>query len=258
MPITLDQTPCRRRAAWLCAIVLAPLLYLMLLQGPVVQPASYHGFADARTICGVRNFGNVASNLLFLLVGVGGWAWCYRNLNAGARQAWLVFFGGVALVFFGSGYYHSDPEDNALMWDRLPMTLAFTGLLVALLGEHLGAQWERRLLLPALIFGIASVAWWRYSGDLRVYIWVQAAPLLAIPFVLMMFPARYTHRRYLLYGLGCYALAKVVEAYDAEIFELTATAISGHSLKHLLAALAPGCLWLMLQRRTAYAARSDA
>jgi hypothetical protein len=230
-------------------ILLVPLAYLMLLQGPIAQPGAYHVFADARTCLGVRNFGNVASNLLFMLVGAGGWYWCYRHLRTGARRSWMVFFGGVALVFFGSAHYHTTPNDDSLVWDRLPMTLAFMGLLIALLSEHLGESIERHTLMPALILGIASVLWWRYSGDLRLYIWVQAAPLLAIPFVLVMFPGRHSHRLYLVPGLVFYALAKVVELHDQEIFEMTGFALSGHSLKHLLAAMAPLCLLLMLARR---------
>jgi hypothetical protein len=250
----MDSAQFKRRVAWLAAIVLVPLLYLLVLQAPILQDKSYHAFADVRTCIGIRNFGNVASNLLFLLVGVSGWAWCYRHLRMGARHSWMVFFAGVALVFFGSSYYHTAPTHDSLMWDRLPMTLAFMGLFSALLSEHLGAQFERHLLLPALIFGVASVLWWRYTGDLRVYIWVQAAPLLAIPFVLVMFPGRHTHRYYLLAGLGFYALAKVAEMYDRDIFEVTAFAMSGHSLKHMLAALAPLALYLMLRRRQAVAA----
>lgn len=235
----------------LVVIMLVPLLYLLLLQAPIVQRADYHVFADLRTCLGIRSFGNVASNLLFLLVGVAGAVWCYRHLVSGARHAWLTFFAGVALVFFGSAYYHTTPNDDTLVWDRLPMTLAFVGLLIALLSEHLGDAIDRRLLLPALAIGLASVLWWRYSGDLRVYVWVQGAPLLAIPFVLAMFPGRYTHRLYLMWGLGFYALAKAVEAYDGEIYQLTGQVLSGHSLKHLLAAMAPWCLLRMLQRRTA-------
>lgn len=245
----MGSTSFTRRAAWLAAIVLMPLLYLMLLQGPIEQDKAYHLFADARTCLGVRNFGNVASNLLFLLAGVVGAIWCYRHLQAGARHAWLVFFVGVALVFFGSSYYHTTPNQDTLVWDRLPMTLAFMGLFVALLSEHLSDAFERRLLIPALVLGVASVWWWRYSGDLRLYIWVQSAPLLAIPFVLVMFRGRYTHRLYLALGLAFYALAKVAEMYDREIFDLTAFAVSGHSVKHLLAAMAPLFLWLMLMRR---------
>jgi hypothetical protein len=241
----------RRRVMWLIAIMLTPLAFLMLRQGPIAQPNDYHVFADARTCLGVRNFGNVASNLLFLLVGMAGVQWCRGHPDAGARRAWMVFFAGVALVFFGSAYYHTTPNHDTLVWDRLPMTLAFMGLLIALLSEHLGATFERHWLMPALALGVASVFWWRYSGDLRLYIWVQAAPLLAIPFVLVMFRGRHTHRLYLVWALGFYALAKVAELYDREIFDLTGFALSGHSLKHLLAAMAPCCLLLMLRRRTA-------
>lgn len=239
----------RRRLAWLMVILLVPLAWLMLMHGPIAQPGTYHVFADARTCLGVRNFGNVASNLLFLLGGMGGFYWCYRHLQAGARRSWLTFFGGVALVFFGSAYYHSVPNHDTLVWDRLPMTLAFMALLIALLSEHLGEPFERYGLMPALFVGVVSVLWWRYSGDLRFYIWVQAAPLLAIPFVLVMFRGRHGHRLYLVLGLVFYALAKMAELRDQEIFEWTDFALSGHSLKHLLAAMAPVSLWLMLQRR---------
>ena len=243
-------TAYNRRAAWLAAIIAAPLLYLLLLHGPIPQDKGYHVFADMRTCLGVANFGNVASNLAFLAVGVSGGTWCYRHLTAGARLSWMVFFLGVALVFFGSGYYHYQPNDDALVWDRLPMTLAFMGLFAALMSEHLGAPLERPVLLPALLLGIASVLWWRYSDDLRIYIWVQLAPLLAIPFVVAMFPARYTHRNYLIYGLIFYAIAKVAEYLDHGAYAFTAQWLSGHTLKHLIAAMAPLMLLLMLQRRT--------
>ncbi len=240
-----------RRLAGLVAIVVAPLLGLIFFYGPIPQSKGYHFFADVRTCLGIPNFGNVVSNLAFLLVGVSGWVWCYRHLKEGARLSWMFFFLGVALVFFGSGYYHYRPDDDALVWDRLPMTLAFVGLFAALMSEHLGAQIERPLLIPALILGVASVFWWRHTGDLRVYIWVQAAPLLAIPFVLAMFPARHTHRNYLIYGLIFYAAAKVAEYFDQGAYEFTVQWVSGHTLKHLLAAMAPLMLLLMLQRRQA-------
>ena len=241
----------QRRVALLAVIVFAPLLYLLLLHAPIPQDKAYHFFADVRTCLGVQNFGNVASNLAFLLIGAIACVWCYRHLKTGARLSWIIFFMGVALVFVGSGYYHATPNDDTLVWDRLPMTLAFMGLFAALVSEHLGAQFERPVLIPALVIGVASVFWWRYTDDLRVYVWVQGAPLLAIPFILAMFPGRYTHRVYLLYGLVFYALAKVAEFYDRETFGVTSQFISGHSVKHLLAAMAPLFLYLMLRRRQA-------
>ena len=245
----MENTQFKRRCILLAAIVVAPLLYLLLLHTPIPQDKGYHIFADIRTCIGIKNFGNVASNLAFLLVGVVGWWWCLKHLKSGARLSWLIFFAGVALVFAGSGYYHATPNDDTLVWDRLPMTVAFMGLFAALVSEHLGAQYERPVLIPALVIGVASVFWWRHTDDLRVYIWVQLAPLLAIPFLLAMFRGSHSHRIYLLYGLAFYAIAKVAELYDRDTFELTANAISGHSLKHLLAASAPLFLLLMLRRR---------
>jgi hypothetical protein len=246
----LGRPPGWREAA-LILLVVAPLLYLLFLYGgPIPQDPGYHVFADIRTRLGVPNFGDVASNILFLLVGAVGILWCRGNRAAGARASWRVFFVGVALVFVGSGYYHWAPDDDSLVWDRLPMTVAFMGLFAALLGEHFSPRLERPLLLAAIAIGIASVILWTQTDDLRVYIWVQLAPLLAIPFVIAVFPGRFTHRHYLLYGVGFYALAKLAEYYDRETFVLTSNALSGHSLKHLLAAAAPFCVYLMLRRRS--------
>jgi hypothetical protein len=245
----------RRRFGWrevgLVLLIVAPLLYLLLLHGgPIPQDRGYHGFADGRICLGVENFGNVASNLLFLIVGAAGMLWCYRNAGMGARRSWMVFFLGVALVFFGSGYYHRTPDDSSLVWDRLPMTVAFMGLFAALLSEHISEKLESVLLISAVAVGIASVILWKRTDDLRVYIWVQLAPLLVIPYIVAVFHGRYTHRHYLLYGIGFYALAKVAEYYDHGIYALTSANLSGHSLKHLLAAAAGFCVYLMLRKRS--------
>jgi hypothetical protein len=237
------------RVAGLVILVLGPLAWLVFGHGePIPQDRGYHLFADGRSCLGVANFGNVASNLPFLLAGLAGCAWSWRH-RSGAWRSWLLFFAGVALVFFGSAYYHSDPGDDTLVWDRLPMTVAFMALFAALVAEHLDPRLEVRLLAAALAAGVFSVFWWQYSGDLRIYVWVQGAPLLVIPYLIAAFPGRYDRRRHLLYGLGFYGLAKVAELLDHEIYAATATAISGHSLKHLLAALAVFCVLRMLQTR---------
>lgn len=237
------------RTAALVALVLGPLAWLMFGHGePIHQDRGYHVFADTRSCMGVENFGNVASNLLFLLSGIAGMFWCWRR-RIGAWRSWLVFFSGVALVFFGSAHYHAAPNDDTLVWDRLPMTVAFMGLFAALISEHLGARLEPRLLAVALTVGVFSVFWWQHSGDLRIYIWVQGAPLLAIPYVIAAFPGRYDRRIWLLWGVGFYVLAKIAELLDFRIYEATAAVISGHSLKHLIAALAVLCVLRMLQTR---------
>jgi hypothetical protein len=237
------------REAGLALLVFAPLAGLFLFLGPIPQDQGFHALADRRAFLGVPNFADVASNLAFLAAGLAG-LWSARTAG-GARRSWMVFFLGVTLVFFGSGYYHLAPDDDALVWDRLPMTLAFMGLFAGLLAEHLPEKLEIPLLAAALATGIASVVLWRQTGDLRVYLWVQGVGLLAIPYLLAAYRGRYTHRGYLLYGLGIYALAKAAELADHQIFAWTAETISGHTLKHLLAAGAPLFIYLMLRRRTA-------
>ena len=247
------MTPARHpppaRVVALVLLAAGPLLWLLVGHGqPILQDRGYHVFADARSCLGVANFGNVASNLLFLLTGLTGMRHTLVH-PTGAATSWQFFFAGVALVFVGSAYYHLAPNDDTLVWDRLPMTVAFMGLFAALLSEHLGRHLEMALLIPALLVGAGSVFWWQFSGDLRIYIWVQAMPLLLIPYVIAAFAGQYDRRRYLLYGVGCYVLAKIAESLDFEIYSATASAISGHSAKHLLAAMAVFCVLRMLQTR---------
>jgi Ceramidase len=238
------------RASALVILLLALFAGVMALE-PIAQSAAYHDFADQRFLLGVPNLFDVGSSFAFLIVGALGIALCAGQRRPPRAASWMVFFIGTALTGFGSAYYHWAPNDDALVWDRLPMALAFMALLVALVVEHVGEGLERFLLAPALAVGVMSVIWWQWSGDLRPYLWVQFAPLLCISFVLAMFPARYTHRRFILYAIGLYALAKAAEIADKDIFTLTAHVVSGHTLKHLLAACAIFALLVMLRRREA-------
>ena len=235
----------------LAGICLA-MLVLFLSRAPIAQDPAYHLFADRRTICGIPNMLDVASNIAFLIVGAAGILfWRARD---GLAVSWLVLFAGTALVFFGSAYYHWAPTNATLLWDRLPMTIAFMGLFVALVSEHAGARLERYLLVPAVAVGVASAVWWHVTDDLRWYLWVQFTPLVCIPFVLAVFPARYTHRTDFLYALGFYVLAKFAERWDRDIYSLTGNFFSGQTLKHRLAACGVLMILVMLKRRTAVAA----
>jgi len=50
--------------------------------------------------------------------------------------------------------------------------------------------------------------------------------------------------------IAAYALAKVLELEDPEVFQLTRGTISGHTLKHVFAALATLAVLLPLARRS--------
>ncbi len=230
-------------------IIVVGSLALMMWQQPFGQNPEYHNFADRRTFFGIPNFFDVASNLALLIVGIAGLRICLGNRPGNLRNAWIVLFAGVTLVSVGSAYYHLNPTNQTLVWDRLPMTIGFMGLFAAVLGEYISERLGAFLLVPALLLGFSSVVYWHLFDDLRFYIWVQTVSLLIIPIVMILYRPRYSHQWMLLAALGWYALAKVSEVFDKEIFGLSQNLVSGHTIKHILSAF--GCLTivLMLQRR---------
>jgi len=85
-------------------------------------------------------------------------------------------------------------------------------------------------------------------GDLRMYVIFQFLPMILIPAVCILFRSRFTRQSDLYAVLGFYVLAKVAKHFDAALLGLTGS-ISGHSLKHLFAAM--GAYWVarMLTKR---------
>jgi hypothetical protein len=239
----------RESLVLLVLAALAPLLFFSA--APIHQPAGYHDLADQRSLLGIGHFWNVASNLPFLVVGLMGLD-LLRRRQEQAAAAWAALFGGTVLAAFGSAWYHSNPNDATLIWDRLPIGIAFMGFFTALLVEHLegpAREAARRLLAPLILLSAAAIWWWRASGDLSLWVWVQAAPMLAVVLVLALLPGRYTHRRYLGYALACYAAAKLLELGDLQLMQWTGGLMSGHALKHVAAAAGVGCFYVMLRLR---------
>lgn len=230
------MTLARFRPHLLLALALA-MTVAVFAQAPIRQSLAYHAFADARTLLGVPNFWNVASNLPFLAVGLAGLAWLPANLpsiDRVLRPAYATLFLGVALVALGSGGYHLHPDNASLVWDRLPMTLAFMAFFAIVLGEHVALRLGGLALLPLLAAGVASVLYWRATDDLRPYALVQFLPVLLIPLLLLLYPRKGSGALWI--ALGCYVLAKGLEQFDAAVYAALGRAISGHSLKHLAAA----------------------
>ena len=148
----------RRRARLLGTLTLL-MGGVTALVPPVAQNPAYHHFADQRALLGVPNFLNVVSNLPFLLAGALGFWSLAGGRRAGRtdtfitpeeRQPYWPFFTGVALTGVGSAYYHWRPDNTTLFWDRLPMTVAFMGLLASVIGERISRGAGRRALWPAL------------------------------------------------------------------------------------------------------------
>jgi hypothetical protein len=192
--------------------VTAITLVAVFLAPPIAQPLSFHHFADSRALWGMPNFGNVVSNVPFVVIGIYG---ILMILGApvpwSIRSIYLVLFAGVVLTGLGSAYYHWHPDNDTLVWDRIPMTIVFMSFLSATLAELVSRRLGVRVLLTLVAVGIGSVLWWYYT-----------------PAVKVILPS-------LVWIVVWYVIAKVFEQLDYQTYDFTG--ISGHSLKHLAAAV---------------------
>ncbi len=246
-----------RSIALLGAAVLAIAAFFAFV-APIPQDPRYHDFADGRTLLGVANFWNVMSNLPFAVVGLWGMLHVFRHgataCVRGLELAYVVFFAGIFLTAFGSGYYHLGPANEPLVWDRLPMTIGFAGLFSIIVGEYVSPRIGRSILIPLLVLGALSVEYWAYTeargdGDLRAYAVVQFLPMMLIPLILLLHKPVIGAVRYYWIMLLFYVLAKVTEFLDMPIYSAGAL-ISGHSLKHLFAAASAATLLYALVQRS--------
>ncbi|MCK9200498.1 MAG: alkaline phytoceramidase [Gallionella sp.] len=247
----------RATALWLLAALLVGLTWALLPRIP--QPLQYHDFADRSTCFGIAGCFDVVTNALFALAGLAGLRFLSsesgRRAFVDAREAlpYRLFFFAAVLVALGSGYYHLAPDNDRLVWDRAAIALAQMSLFAAVLCERVSLTAGLRLLPLLLAAGLGSVAWWDWSeaqgvGDLRAYGLMQFYPMLLIPLLLRLYPPRYSGDRDILTVIGLYLLALLCDLTDHRIAELTGL-FSGHTAKHVVAALAMYWVVVRLKRR---------
>lgn len=255
----MEQNSLLKVWPWRVAAVFVPGLviglYFILKTGPLPQPLSYHDFADTRVLLGIPHAGDVLTNLAFVVVGAWGlWPlmWPNRNvltfIDERERRLFQWFFLGVFLTGFGSGWFHLAPDNDSLVWDRVPMAITFMSIVAIMIAERVKLSLGVSLLFPLIAIGLGTVFWWIWtehagSGDLRPYLFVQFYPMITIVLMLLLLPAPYTHSNYYWGLFVFYAAAKVVEILDHRIFDLTHGVVSGHNLKHLFAAA--GAAWIL-------------
>jgi hypothetical protein len=255
----------RVRLALIGVLAVAALASLAVVP-PFPQDTAYHSFADQRPLFGVPHCLNVLSNAPFVIFGLLGIVWLLRpsvfqsnTLFAAQWERWafLMLFVFVTLTGFGSAYYHLQPSNATLYWDRLPLTVVFMTFFGLVLAERINPRLGPWLWPPLVAAGVFGVTYWHWTemqgvGDIRVYALVQFFPLLVIPILLLAFPQRY-YRTSDLFAILCwYALAKVLEMADGVIYAANGV-VSGHTLKHLAASL--GALWVLLLITNRYTSR---
>jgi hypothetical protein len=245
---------------WLLTAFTAVFVLGAVLAPAFAQPLAYHAFADCRTFFGITNFFNVISNVPFLIGGAYGLVLIWKGrgdfIDAREQLPYLVFFLGAFITCFGSAYYHAAPDNPRLVWDRLPMTLAFAGLVAAAVVERFDLKLGLRSLWPLLLLGVFTVLYWYATervgrGNLVPYAAYQTWTILIVVVLMLAYPARrYTHGRLLAWAAVWYALAKVFETFDLQIYRLTGATLSGHTIKHVLASFAVFAIVRQLRLRT--------
>lgn len=251
-----------RLRIWVLGLSSVVVLLVAAIFPPTAQPLVYHQFADQKLFFGIPNFFNVVSNLAILLSGILGLLFIFRSyqstiqygfINKAECWPYLVVFLSVVITGFGSAYYHWAPDNTSLLWDRLPIAIGVTALLAAALVERIGLRFGLWALPFLVLLGVVSVLYWYWTeqrgiGNLNFYIVVQFYSLLLIVLLGLFFPASYTHGSDMYKVIGLYAIAKLAETFDLEIYDF-GQVISGHTIKHLLAAVAIYWIVRMLQKR---------
>jgi hypothetical protein len=232
-------------------LILFTLLCAVLIfsRAPIPQEQSYHNFADQRNFFAIDNFLNVITNFPFVVIGVLGLLLFLRDKENYKDRSLANYslFAGIVGIGFGSAWYHYHPNNASLVWDRIPMTVTFVSYFILIIERYVNKRLGEIILIPLLVIGVGSVLYWYWSqlqdvGDLRLYAFVQFYPMLAIPLIVFLYPAPSRMRFKIISVIVIYAIAKVAEHEDLDILGFHQL-ISGHSLKHLIAA---GAVWQMM------------
>jgi hypothetical protein len=253
----LSISASRSAAVWWLGVAL--IASAALVAPPMPEPVLFRTYVDQREIAGIPFFWNVVSNAPLLLVGIWGVRVVVRAnraafIDSAEKLPYALCFMTVALAGIGSTWFHLAPNADRLMWDRLPIALGFMALLAGVIGDRFDPQAGRRAVLPLLAAGAASVFYWRWSmlagaENIVPYALVQYGALAAIV-ALAFVHSRYTRGSDLFTVGALYGFAKAAEVLDRQIYQLGGI-LSGHALKHLLAAAALYWLARMLQCRAA-------
>lgn len=233
--------------------VLALSTVWLLWGHSIPQLPHYHEFAQQGTLWGIPHAADVLSNLGFAVTAIWGWLVLYpKRACPELARAWpahCTLLLALLCIALGSAYYHLAPDDQRLVWDRLPISLACSALLAGVAADTGRTSSVYRDLTLGSLFAIFGVVWWALTQDLRFYLLLQVLTVVLIPYWQIRSRAARADRVAYAAAAVCYGLAKLGECYDHPILALTGI-ISGHTLKHVLASGACLIIVIRLYQRT--------
>lgn len=222
----------------------------MFFSKPITQSQDYHNFADDNYLLNVNNFWNVFSNLPFVIIGIYGLFLVNKSIkNEVFIYNYYCFFVGIILTGFGSAYYHYNPNDASLIWDRLPMTISFMSFFTIIIGTFIDENFAKKSLYYLLSIGLLSIIYWKFYQDLRMYLLVQFLPIGLLFIILLLSNKNKESKKYFLIMVSFYIFAKILENNDLYIYNLTNKIISGHSLKHFSAGVAALFFYFFIKQK---------
>ncbi|MBC9878748.1 hypothetical protein G8O24_15515 [Bradyrhizobium sp. INPA01-394B] len=213
------------------------VLALAACFAPVLPAAAWHipHFVDMRAWLGIPNAGDVLSNLAFLAMGVWGSERLRGRHDAPVGTSW--FFVGLILTCLGSGFYHLAPDmPQRLIADRLGMAVAFAGFLGIAASERISVRAGEAMLVLMMVAGLLAA--WVARENLTPWAVVQYGGMALAVGLASIRPRPGAVGVPLGGVIVFYVMAKLFELGDVTIFEVTGHLVSGHTLKHLAAALA--------------------
>lgn len=235
------------------------LLTLAAFAGPALTTAELPAstLADNHAWHGLPNAMDVLSNLPFAAIGLWGLHWLQWidrahghaldavPLPASMTQppvnaldcAWM-FFAGLVLTAAGSAFYHLQPDDLRLAADRAGMAVAFAGLVGFAVCERVSVRAGWPAAWFTLAGGVLAVGVHQQTGNVLPWALVQFGGMALVLTLALAKPMQGAVGLKLGWVICFYGLAKLFELSDQAIFEATHHLVSGHSLKHLTAALA--------------------
>jgi hypothetical protein len=218
------------------------LAIVLMAFAPITQPQGYHQFAEQRIIANLPHFGDVLSNLAFILVGFlllfKSKEWKFDEIYKGQKNLFNLLAYSCIILGLGSGYYHLNPTDSTLVWDRITMVLGFSIIFYdSCIRYNIFGKDKviTGVVLTATIF-VGTVIFWVIFDRLEPYFLIQASAIVLL--ILALRNYKEIPSKHLFYLCAWYAVAKICENQDKLVFMLSSDLISGHTIKHLASAVA--------------------
>lgn len=251
-PRTVPDETSRASFYTLAAILVAAwILFVPPIPAATQTDDEEDDYADTRALdcaCGIPNSNDVLSNVALTVAGAQG-LWLLRptflgghvSMSDAEHFSWNVANCWILLSGPASAWYHLKPVHRRLAADRGPIACGANSFVVALVAAREQPQlWVcAACMFVCNAFGAYAVYRFLVYRECRLYYFSQYGVLALGIGAILLFPLQPCTWGAPA-GIATYILAKILEDLDFEVFSWTGSRVSGHTIKHVVAAAAAG------------------